>query len=315
MAKSATIIGFQPVGAYEARQLARAEQRRARAAKSTLATLKGLHATINQLDHGIRHHERELAVTRGKIADRDAREHRSELSGRVYGLLIAILLLLEVPLNMAALDFLRRPQLESLGMALFVGGVTALAAKFTGRVLRQATWDGQGIRAWAMALIFNVAIVLAIWRVAELRGRLAGNPSAGVTVMALQFAGYVAVVGFTFAHLDPNPTREQLTRLLAIQEQRLDRLWRERGQLANRYNKALADAELTLAEIEHDAVERVMEYRDHNMRRRSAPTPEYFRRAVTQASFHPINLGTPLDDHPRTIGEVMGHTNQENENE
>ena len=72
--------------------------------------------------------------------------------------------------------------------------------------------------------------------------------------------------------------------------------------------RARADAQLSLAEIEHDAVERLMEYRDHNMRRRSDPAPEYFRCPVTRALFDPIDLGTPLDAHPRAIGEVIGHT-------
>jgi len=302
------ITGFQPVGPYEARQLARAEQRRIRAAKARMAMLKGLHATVNRLDHSIRHHESELATTRDKIRDGDAREHRSEFNGRVYWALIAALLLLEVPLNMAALDFLRRPQIESLGMALFIGAVTALAAKFTGRVLRQKAWSDRAFRDWGLAVVFNLAFALAIWKVAELRGQLAGNASAGVTVLALQFVGYAAMVGFTFAHVDPDGTREQLTRLEAVQQQRLDSLWRERGRIADAYNKALADAQLSLAEIEHDAVERLMEYRDHNMHRRTETAPDYFRRPVTRALFHPIDFGAPLDAHPREIGEVIRHT-------
>ena len=72
MAEGGTITGFQLVGPYEARQLAGAEQRRMRAAKATTAILKGLHATINRLDHSLQHHEDELAATRAKIRDCEA---------------------------------------------------------------------------------------------------------------------------------------------------------------------------------------------------------------------------------------------------
>ena len=316
MVEGANITGYQPVCSYAARQLSRAEQRRVRAAKAATGTLKGLHATFNQLDHSIRHQEGELSATRAKIRDRDAREHRSEFSGRAYWSVIGILALLEVPLNTAALDFLRRPEIESLGIALFIGAVTALAAKFTGRILRQNAWRDQAFRDWGMALVFNFIFVFAIFKVAELRGLLAGNASAGTTVLALQLVGYAAMVGFSYAHVDPDGAREQLTRLALAQELRLRRVWGNRGNIAGKYNKTLADTQLALADIEHDAIERVVEYRDYNMRHRNDAALEYFRRPVTRALFSPIDLGAPLDAHAREIGEVSRATpEEENDND
>lgn len=313
MAEDATITGFQPVGPYEARQLASAEQRRVGAAKATKRILRGLDATVNKLNYNVRHLESELAATRAKIRDRDVREYRPEFSAKTYWLLVAGLLALEVPLNMAALDFLRQPESHSLAIALFVGVVSALAAKFTGRVLRQKAWSDKAYRDWSLVALFNITFALAIWKIAELRGLLAGNASAGMTVAFLQIASYVAVVALSFIHIDPDGDREQLTRLAAVQDERLQQKWDQRVTVANRHNTELADGELKLADIEHDAIERLAEYRDCNMRRRTEPAPEYFRRPLTRALFEPIDLGKPLDAHPREIGEVIDEPFKEND--
>lgn len=338
MAEVATIIGFQPVGAYEARQLAGAEQRRVRAAKATKRVLRGLDATVNKLNYSIGHLETELAATRAKIHDRDAREFRSEFGHRTYWFLVAGLLALAMPLDMAAIDFLRLPDSHSFAIALFIGVVTALAAKFTGRVVRQKGWRNQAYRDWALAAAVSVIYACVALAIAGLRHDLgeeaAHKIGAGVDpdmlrdlarqvsagkgaylVASLQVMSYVAVVAFSFIHTDPDGDREQLTLLAAVQDKRLQQKWNKRIGVANVHNTELADGELSLADIEHDAIERLAEYRDCNMRLRTEPTPEYFRRPLTRALFHPIDLGKPLDAHPREIGEVIGEPSKEHDNE
>lgn len=305
-----TIIGYQPVGPTNARYIARAEQERMREAKSARGTLAGLHATVNQLDESLKHLASVLAATRAKIGALDAHEFRPELKPRTYRLLTVGLVALEVPLNKLALDFLRLPEVDSYIIAFFIALTTALAAKFTGRVLRQKAWRE---RDWCLLLLYNVVFALAIWKIAELRGELAGNASAGVTVAVLQASAYLAVVALSFAHVDPDGRREQLTRLATVQDQRLQAHWDRRCRLANRYNTILAAAQHALAEIEHDCIERMLEHQEFNTRWRSEPAPEYFRRPLTRQLFEPIDLGEPLDAHPREIGEVIGQPNPKEE--
>jgi hypothetical protein len=304
------IIGYQPVSPSDARYIARTEQWRQRLAKSKRGMLARRRAAINQLDERIEHLASVLTATRAKIGALDAHEFRPELKPRTYRFLTAGLVLLETPLNKLALDFLRLAEVDSYIIAFFIALTTALAAKFTGRVLRQKAWRE---RDWCLLVLYNVVFALAIWKIAELRGELAGNASAGATVAVLQAAAYLGVVALSFAHVDPDGRREQFTRLAAVQDQRLDAERDRRCRLASHYDTILAAAEHALAEMEHDCIERIVLYQEYNTRWRSEPAPEYFRRPLTRQLFEPIDLGEPLDAHPREIGEVIGQTNPEEE--
>lgn len=296
----------QDVGPYDARQLARAEQRRARTAKPAQVTLASLRSGIAQLDHGIRLQSSELAKSWRKVRAGDAREHRSEFANRWYWAITVTLVALEVPLNISALKFLRMDSwLHEAAIALFVSGTFFLIAKFTAKMLRQRGWAKRAYREWALALVTNAVLLAALWQIAELRGMLAGNVAAGVTIFTLQIACYLGIVGFTFHHLDPDGDREQLTRLAAVQQQRLKQVWSARAALAEKHNAFRADVKQAIAEIEHDAAERCYEYREYNARHRTEAPPKYFARPITSALFRPLDFGDPVDPHPRSINDIV----------
>lgn len=297
---------YQVVAPYEANLVAQAEQKRLSIARPALVALARLRASINRVDHSLAHHGEELNDARRRVREGDNRAYAAALSRLGYWVGVTLLLVLEMTLNKGALDQLRIEELHAWMSAGFISLVNFFAAKSSARVLRQ--WPSMiGEPApWLIALAANAALVASLSLLAGLRAQEAAASGTGFVFLALQLAGYSAILFLSFHQIDPSSAREQLTRLIQLLETRVDVLWRERVALADRHNTGHEQAGVALRDIVQDCNERVYQYRDANMQARSGPSPDFFNHALSPMVFEPIDLGHQVDPHPASVEAVIG---------
>lgn len=317
MSETAEIIPFgksaaavQRVAPYEAKLIARTEQWRVAVAERVGPTLHGFRARLNEIDHNLHRRLREVLRLETEIEAGGLNRFMPPFSKRAYRLLIGAMLLLELPVNKAALDFLRLPWLESYALALFFALVNFVAAKCSARVFRQEPFGEQGWRSWAMAATTNLALLVTIFLVGQLRSLEAHQASSAMTFFSLQLAFYVATLFLSFQVIPPSSQAEQLNRRRDAAKAEMTGLWSQRVQIAKAHNHDLERARLRLIDLEADAQERVAEYRDSNTRFRTEPAPSWFRHSIGAQIWRPLQLGHPVDEHPATIGDLIGRAGE-----
>lgn len=321
MSESAQIIPFarapdnavQQVAPYEARLVARTQQWRVAVGERVGPRLHALRARLNEIDHDLTRRLRDLLGLEAEIEAGKLDRFMPPFGKVSYLSLVAAMLLLEMPVNKAALDFLRLPERDSYMVALFFALVNFVAAKCTARVFRQEPLGVRGWRAWAVAVLTNTALLSAIYMVGQLRRLEADNAGSSVTFLSLQLAFYMGTLFLSFLVIPPSLEAEQANRRRDAGKAELDGLWKQRERLARVHNQDLEKARLRLLDLEADAEERVAEYRDGNMRFRTEPAPSWFRQSVGTAVWRPLDLGHPVDEHPATIGELIARAREGDE--
>lgn len=304
-----SVIPFRPSGGlrvapFELRLIAKTNENRVQIAERVKPRLHGLRGQLNEFDH-------ELSVKEGEVLDYENDIEGSEMPPFVspFGwwpkALIPVMLALELPVNKAALDFLRLPQFESYALATFFALVNFTAAKSTARVIRQEPFSGRSWRAWAIAGVANVALLYMIYKVAELRSLGIGLSGSSWTFFALQLAFYLATLFLSFLTIAPSAEAEQLDlRLIGARAARR-RLWHKRVKVAKVYNREREAAWLKIAKEEESGLADVAEYRDCNLRARDDAGPSWFSSPIPPSVWRPINMGEPVDEQPAAIRAII----------
>ncbi|WP_448585420.1 hypothetical protein [Thermaurantiacus sp.] len=214
---------------------------------------------------------------------------------------ILVMLALEVPVNAAALDVLRLPALESVMLALFLALANLLAAKYSGRVLRQWVNLRHGRRDLILAGAVNLILLLALATMAHLRARASDQSEATLAFLAMQLLFYAVTLLASFLHTNPSAEAEQEQRLLARSARALGRALRRRARAVRRHNVALERLRAGIRKVERDCARRIFERRAR-LSRGPVPPPAWFREPITAANFEPIDLGQPVALHPDPLG-------------
>lgn len=336
MAETVTILAPQQVVApYEANLIAQAQQRRLAVARSAVRILAGLRASLNRVDHALAHAAQILGEARSLGPGK--RPYHADFSGIFYWTATIVILSLELALNKGAVEQLRMIPLHAWATAAFVSVMNFLCAKETARVLRRRPWLVGRHPEWLLALLATATIMGALYQLGLLRAldmagdalqsgeiniSLGGSLAVGGSAVAqqpgavaptspwvfvlLQGGGYLAVMLLSFFQIDPDEECDQLAKRTRAAEKRLHKLWTQRERLAILHNRTLAAANSHVEEIGHDLQERISQYRDANMRARgNAELPSFFNVAVSSEVLKPIELGTMVDEHPRSIGAVV----------
>lgn len=302
---SAAIAGHQRVSPWEAARLAEAQAQRMAEVGAAAPALFAVRSEINRLDDRIRELVEERTLAWRALRDTGARAFVPPFAPFVFWLLIGLMLLLEVPVNAAALDFLRLPQLESWMLALFFGLANLVAAKTTARALRQgARLRGQHAE-WAIAAAMNLVLLIAVWHVAELRSSALDGAATASAFVALQLLFYVAALFLSFQQTDPSPAAEQATRHLQRVSRALDGAWRRRARLAGRHNVALERLRARLHAIEHECLRALALHRETSASEGGGAAPDWHAEPLSSALFEPLDFGEPLDEHPAPIGALL----------
>lgn len=297
----------QPMAPEEAAMVATAEGMRMRAVRRAAPRLFGLRSEINRLDAILRDRSEAHARLSAYASDAGRDGWAPPFPPLFYWVFISAMLVLEVPVNAAALDLLRLPALESVMLALFMALANLLAAKYSGRVLRQ--WNGlrEQWRSLGLVAIVNVTLLLALGMTAHLRAEASGHPGSTLSFLALQLLFYAVALIASCLHTPPCAVAEQEHRLLQRAARSVERAWTARARVARRHNVALERLQAELRAIEQACARRVFERRAR-LARGPGQVPAFFREPVTAANFQPLDLGRPVDLEPQPLGAVAPGT-------
>lgn len=264
----------QPMAPEEAAMVATAEGMRMRAVRRAAPRPLGLRSEINRLDAILRDRSEAHARLSAHASDAGRDGRAPPFPPPFYRAFIGAVLVLEVPVNAAALDVLRLPALESVMLALFIAFANLLAAKYSGRVLRQ--WNGllEQWRSLGLVAIVHLTLLLALGMTAHLWAEASGHPAFTLAFLALQLLFYALALIASYLHTPPCAVAEQEHRLLQRSARSVEHAWKARARLA----------------------------------RGSRRVPAFFQEPITAASFQPIHLGRPVDLDPQPLGAVAPDT-------
>lgn len=302
---AACISGHQCVAPAEAARIAAAEVERMEAVEAASNGLFAIRSEINRLDARIRECLHEHDLLRRRLCETGARPHVPPFAPWLFWTLIGLMLVLEVPVNAAALDFLRLPALESYMLALFFGLANLLAAKTTARHLRQTPLRRSRTGEWLVVALANGVLLLAVWHVAELRSQSIEGSATASAFVALQLLFYLVAMALSLQQTDPVPAAEQAAGQLARARAELDRNWRRRARLAGRHNVALEQLRARLFAIEQSCLSAMAAARQAQAETCEGSAPEWMADPLSTALFVTIDLGEPLDEQPQTIGALV----------
>ena len=308
------VVGETVVSEYCGNLVSQCEQRRVTVARTAATALAELRSQINRLDHWLQRDGAELArETAASQAAGDAQYMPPFYAKALVWIAIAISVL-EVFVNKYGMDGLRMTESASWAMALLAALCLFLLSKLTGRVLRQRPWREGEWGGVAAAAVFNLAMVFTTIHIADARAFMAEQEAAaeGLAVMEGMAGGFIAFVllGYgvmlfaAYINTPPCAHAEQRKARIAALRQDVDQRWQERGELARRYNTALAKAHHDLEALLQDLAERSFQYRDGV--KRGGMLPAYFRHALPLAAVKPIHLGAMIDPQPDSIAALIG---------
>lgn len=308
------VVGEAKVAHYEWSLIEAANQKRLEIARKTEEASAADRSELNRIDHSIAQFSGELERARYFMRERDEATHQKPHGWVYYTLALGVLLALEIPVNKAALDFLEMQESASWALGGGIALVNLIAARSTGRWLRQL---GQQDRPWKHYLLMiatNGALFAALFGAATMRSQMSagdGGMFAGLVFFTLQLAFYLAAAGLSFLQTPPDAAIEQLDKRIEKLRAQLDKLWQARNVIAKRVNARLAEARRAIQILESDARERVAQYRDGNLAKRArmgghaAAAPAFIRQAVPQSALIPVVLGEFVDAHPQAIAQTL----------
>lgn len=306
--KNSSLLKVSP---FEAGQVEDTNEKRLSIARKASEILAGLRSKINKLDFKLSDYAKELERCKSKLKNNHNEEYYyPSLNPTFYRYMLIILVLLEIPVNAACLDFLRLAELESYMVAILFGLLNVLIAKTTARVIRQTSFNKKELRTWLLTLIVNVVIVSLIFDLGELRGQLAEASNRDIDSSAnlfifLQMLFYVTGVFVAYFQLVNDFNNEKIVTRLNKLSSSLDEVWGNRVKLAEKYNKTLSNSIFEIKEQETKCVSGLMEYRNLNLMQRSTPGPEYWRNHIDHKVFIPIDLGHQIDAIPNEIQDLI----------
>jgi hypothetical protein len=301
---------------FEGDTIERVNQKRLSKAAECKEKLEALIPEINRMDTKIAEIAGELYRKNEKFKELgEPNHHKPPINPIVFGLVMWIIApFLEMPLNAASLDFLKLPEAESFMLSAFFAIINVFGAKSSARVLRQAElkWelDWHILKVWLVFACFNVAFLLVISDLGNLRGMLAQansqlNASSGQMFFHLQAVFYVAGIFISFQQINPSEVYEQLHHRIESLRRQRHKDWARRVHLAQKYNKTLEIGECDIKRLERWCLSCLFEYRDGNMFSRDTSPPLYWQQPLSDDIFFPIDLGSKIDPNPDSIDAVL----------
>ncbi|MFN3371033.1 MAG: hypothetical protein ACK4Z0_05850 [Sphingomonadaceae bacterium] len=279
----------------EAELLARAETARFRAVERGAPMLASLKARIDRLDSAIADRAETVRRLRTYASSTGLDGWAPPIPGWIFWPVMLVMLLLEIPVNAAALDLLRLPVLESYMLAGFFAIASLLGAKSTARAIRQWRAEDHGRRDLIVAIAVNAVLLVGLALMARLRAEASGEGAATLAFLALQLLFYAVAFVLAWLNTCPDAEAEQEMKRLRHAERALGRAARARTRLVARHNAGLQRLEARLGTIEQDCARRI-----HRLRARAA------RGGIAVAQLQPIDpstfqrlgLGQPIRPEP-----------------
>lgn len=307
------VAGTIDVAPYEATLIAQSEQSRHSVGEAAVGQVATLRSELNRVDYLLRREVDELETVYAAITASDGRAFEVEFKKPIFWGLAALIIAAEVPLNKVVLDAFQVGEWESWVVAIWLGVINFIAAKFVGKVLRQRSWETKDWAACSIAFCATVGVLFALYNLALLREGLPapkdpamamveGSPMA---LYALQAVAFVGCIAWSYFQVDPDRVREQLTARAKRIEGRTSALWSQRVTLAQAHNSAVMKSEASLSNLIHDCRERVSQFRDGNLSSRTGEVPSYLLTAIPTTAFQPIQFGTPVDTHPPKMVDLL----------
>lgn len=306
------IVGYQAVAPQEWNEIANTNQKRLRLAEQTGASLAQAYSEINRIDHAISHSSGELERARTTLRNAGENVHQAPHKSQYYVAVLILLALLEIPVNASALDFLNMQEWESYMLAGFLGIISLIASRGSARILRQSA--SSAWRDWTIFGVTNLALFLALYGIGQLRGGLVEStteqiPGLGIGTICflLQLLLYLAACFFSYLQTPPDFENEQVYKRIKNLRKTLNQQWLIRAKIAAGYNQQLHKVQKLMHALEEECFMRIAQYRDGNMyvRDTSKPAPKFMTVPLTRAIFVPVALGRFVDEHPKSIGEVL----------
>lgn len=300
--RSSDIERHQSVAAEEAALIAAAETRRLALVRRASPTLFGLRSELNRIDDVLC----DRANTCSRLLARSGHIGEDRWSPPfapwVFWLVMGFLLILEIPVNAAAIDLLRLPVAESYMLATFFALGNLIGAKYSGRAIRQWSADMMPVRTCAVAALANMALLGGLLALALLRSDAADGVGGPWAFLALQLMFYAIALLASFLQTPRSAEAEQDELRFRRAERAFRSCWAKRSHIARRHNVVLSQVQASVRRVEHDCARRISLLR---ARRWVADGDEQCSEPITQANFEPLDLGEPVDHHPVRIEMVV----------
>jgi hypothetical protein len=218
-ASEPVIIGTTFVAPFEANVIAQTEQARHSVAGTAVNQIATIRSEIARVDYMLGHEVRELEAVRADIKSRDLRPFSPEYSKRIFWGVVVLVIAAEVPFNKVALDTFHMQGFEAWIVAVWLGCINFVAAKYVARTLRQRSWQIHDWAACCLAFAATAGVVFGLYGLAQLRENLPppSDPAkalvagSAMSLYALQTLAFVCGVAWSYFQVDPDRLREQLT--------------------------------------------------------------------------------------------------------
>lgn len=316
------VIGQTSVGPFEVNVITQSEQWRHATAGAAVTQIATISSELTRVDHNLNHELRELVAVQDEIKAKDLRAYSPSISARFFWIVVAVALIAELPLNAAAMDAFGVADWEAGVIAMIVGVLNFVAAKYTARVIAQRAWERQDWGACVLSVVVSSGVFMALLWLAKVRENMpppppvvssdgltaiatAMVPGAPMALFAIQVVAFLAAIAWSYSQVDPNYEREQLTARNKRIEASANVLFKARVKLAQAHNVAVKATETALSNLIHDCRQRIAQYRNANLRARSIEVPDYFLVGIPDTAFQPLQFGTPVDAHPPKMSQLL----------
>lgn len=288
----------QSVTAEEAALVAQTEARRLAIVNRHARTLFGTRSELNRVDDILSDRAETYARSVARFGALGGVAWTPPFAPWLYWVAMLLMLVLEIPVNAAAIDLLRLPEVESVMLATFFAIANIVAAKYTGRALRQWSPDHAPVRTIAIAVIANISLLAGLFALARMRAEAVDGAGSPWAFLVLQLMFYAIALFAAYMQTSPIAEAEQDAAQLRRVERQLRRAWTQRARLARVHNVSLARIQLQVRRAEHECARRVAELRARRWPDVPGATP---LEPITTANFQPLDLGEPVDHHPVSI--------------
>lgn len=301
-ARFAGVERFQSVAAEEAVLVAQTEAQRLVVVERYAPKIFGMRSELNRVDDVLADRADSYARLLHRCGGIGNVAWIPPFAPWIYWTAMLVMVILEIPVNAAAIDLLRLPVAESHMFATFVALANLVAAKFTARAVRQWDVDQAPARSLAIAAIANAALLAGLLALAWMRADAVAGVGSPLAFLALQLMFYTVALLASYFQTPPSAETEQDSAQLRRAEHQLRQTWKERARLARYHNIALARIQSKVRRLEHDCARRIAHCRSRCWA--GSPDAEPLE-PITQANFQPLELGEPVDHHPVCIDAVV----------
>jgi hypothetical protein len=321
-ASEPVVIGETTVAPFEVNVIADSEQQRHALAGTAITQVATISSELTRIDHKLYHELEELAAVQDEIKARDLRAFSPSIAPRLFWIVVVVALIGELPLNAAVMDAFGVIDLEAGVIAMILGVLNFVGAKYVARIICQRAWERRDWGACALGVIVSSGVLLALYWLAQVRINMpppppplstdgfkvmvvAMVPGAPMALYAVQVVAFFCAIAWSYSQVDPNHEREELSARNKRIESRADAFFQARVSLAQAHNVAVKATEAALSNLIHDCRQCIAQYRNGNLRARSIEVPTYLLTAIPDNAFQPLQFGTPVDAQPPKMAQML----------